>query len=116
MVLSSVHPEPMATIIDCALPAESYCQIPAANPTMHYRPSIDQSLLATRSIPITRPRALTTVVVTILDEKFVSTTAHVMKADQSDHGGLLVSGSSVPVSHVLTNVLIGQARANWVCV
>ena len=90
-------------------------QIPAANPTMHTTaPTLTEP--SGNAVSTDNATALTTVVVTILEEKLVSTTAHVMKNNINPiTGRLLVSGSSVPVSHVLMPMssLVRHAP-NWV--
>ena len=71
MDLVSVHPEPMATVFTVLCPAGVMLQIAAAKPTIHTTaPTFTEP--AGRAVRTDRATALTTVVVTILDEKLVS--------------------------------------------
>ena len=101
MDLVSVHPEPMATVFTVLCPAGVMLQIAAAKPTIHTTaPTFTEP--AGRAVRTDRATALTTVVVTILDEKLVSITAHVMKNRISPiTGRFAVRGSSAPVSQEL---------------
>src|SRR5699024_2138252 len=82
-------------------PAGVMLQIAAAKPTIHTTaPTFTEP--AGRAVRTDRATALTTVVVTILDEKLVSITDHVMKNRISPiTGRFAVRGSSAPVSQEL---------------
>ena len=99
--LVSVHPEPIATVFTVLCPAGVMLLIAAANPTILTTAAI--FTLPDGSADNTdNATALTTVVVTILDEKFVSITAHVIKNRIIPITGICaVSGCSAPVSHEL---------------
>ena len=78
MSFAVVQPEPIATvfIVDC--PAGVMLHTAAENPTIiNTEPTL--TLPAGMAVKTDRATALTTVVVTMLEEKLVSSIAHVMK-------------------------------------
>ena len=78
MSFAVVQPEPIATVLMVDCPAGVMLQTAAENPTIA-RTAPTLTLPAGMAVKTERATALTTVVVTMLDEKLVSSTAHVMK-------------------------------------
>ena len=78
MERASVQPEPMATVLMVDWPAGVMLQIPAEKPTMHTAAGMER-VPAGRAERTAMTTDETTVVVTILLEKLVSTTAQVTK-------------------------------------
>ena len=96
-----VQPEPIATVLTVLCPAGVMLLTPAAKPTMQTTaPTL--TVPAGSAVRTERATALTTVVVTMLEEKFVSRIAQVIKKTTIPiTGRLAVSGDRVTVSQSL---------------
>ena len=101
MSFAVVQPEPIATVLMVDCPAGVMLQTAAENPTIaKTAPTLTEP--SGIAVKTERATALTTVVVTILEEKFVSIIAHVMKNKIIEVKGMFaVRGCKVAVSHSL---------------